>query len=55
MLNRGLYPFEYREALKSFEEAGLSAGYIQDLKSLDVQDSYFPDFSKDAGDIFGRT
>ncbi|MDD2317749.1 MAG: radical SAM protein [Desulfobacterales bacterium] len=55
VLNRGLYPFEYREALKSFEEAGLSAGYIQDLKSLDVQDSYFPDFSKDAGDIFGRT
>lgn len=55
LLNRGLYPFEYREALKAFEEAGLSAGYIQDLKSLNEEDVYFPDFSRNADDVFGQT
>ena len=55
VLNRGLYPFEYREALKAFEAAGLSDGYIQDLKSLNEEDAYFPDFSRNADGVFGQT
>lgn len=44
LLSRRLREREYRAALKAFEEAGLTHGYMQDMSS---PGEYIPDFTRD--------
>ncbi|HPQ42074.1 MAG TPA: radical SAM protein [bacterium] len=54
VLGRGLHREEFEAAVELLEIYGITHAYVQSAEALQRKDGYFPDFSRDPGQIFDQ-